>query len=476
MNSACPEESSSRVVPEEPDAEVARVDKGADVSDAGKTNHRLQLTTAAPTGEYEVGTVSLHLIDSARQDPWWSTPHARELMITVWYPAEGTHGGDLAPWMTAGALSYYRTELIQNLTDPMPPNLGFDGGMGPAPDGGPGAGDGGGGAPNSGPPPSQPPPADDSPLEVSLDGVDFPVTHARIGAPARVSGAPYPIVLYAPGFPADRETGTMLVEDLASHGYVVVTIGFTYDAPEVEFPGGRVELKRPDLDPDGSYSTVKTRVADARFVLDQLIAIAHGTNPDAERHALPARLRACMDTNKVGIFGHSLGGAAAAQSMANDARFNVGINLDGHVVPTVSINGLSDEELLKLLKEIAEKVGERPFMIMSSGGRGPDELGVLMSGFWSQLHGWRRFLSLAGAAHGSYTDEISLLYQLAQGGAIEEKGGGPVPSTRWSEIDPLRAVEIERVYIKAFFELHLRNRDNHLLDGLSGSYPEIAFH
>jgi hypothetical protein len=33
-----------------------------------------------------------------------------------------------------------------------------------------------------------------------------------------------------------REQGTALAEDLASHGYIVVTFGSTYEAFGVEFP------------------------------------------------------------------------------------------------------------------------------------------------------------------------------------------------------------------------------------------------
>jgi hypothetical protein len=52
---------------------------------------------------------------------------------------------------------------------------------------------------------------------------------------------PHPVVLCSPGPQADRAAGTVLVEQSASEGYVVVTIDHTHDAAEVEFPGQRVE-------------------------------------------------------------------------------------------------------------------------------------------------------------------------------------------------------------------------------------------
>lgn len=47
-------------------------------------------------------------------------------------------------------------------------------------------------------------------------------------------------VLYSPGAGEPRTWGTTLVQDLASRGYVVVTVDPTYEASEVEFPGGRI--------------------------------------------------------------------------------------------------------------------------------------------------------------------------------------------------------------------------------------------
>jgi hypothetical protein len=41
--------------------------------------------------------------------------------------------------------------------------------------------------------------------------------------------------------------------------------------------------------------------------------------------------------------------------------------------------------------------------------------------------------------------------------------------------DPARGVAAERAYIRAFFDLWLRDRDTHLLDGPSAELPELLF-
>lgn len=46
------------------------------------------LALPAPTGAQPVGTVSLHLVDRGRPDPWVPSEKARELMVSLWYPAE----------------------------------------------------------------------------------------------------------------------------------------------------------------------------------------------------------------------------------------------------------------------------------------------------------------------------------------------------------------------------------------------------
>lgn len=66
------------------------------------------------------------------------------------------------------------------------------------------------------------------------------LTSGHVDAPAARSGGPFPVVLYSPGAGEPRTWGTALVQDLVSRGYVVVTIDSTYEASEVEFPGGRV--------------------------------------------------------------------------------------------------------------------------------------------------------------------------------------------------------------------------------------------
>ena len=52
-----------------------------------------------PTGPCPVGTRSLWLTDTSRPDPWAAEVTARELMVSLWYPA-ATPDGRRAQYMT----------------------------------------------------------------------------------------------------------------------------------------------------------------------------------------------------------------------------------------------------------------------------------------------------------------------------------------------------------------------------------------
>jgi hypothetical protein len=414
---------------------------------------RLRLALPAPTGPSPVGTVALHLIDYARQDPFLSTPRPRELMISLWYPAgERRPWGKacarypFAPWIPPVADGLLRAQLIPA---PLVPVTLPGGGTGYEP----------------GP----------SPLPISLEGVAFPVTPARLGVPARGTPAACPVVLYSPGDEEDREFGTAQAEDLASHGYVVATIDHTYEAPEVVFPGGRIAQQ---VNPQPPQTTVlTTRIADVRFVLDALASIAARANPDAGHRPLPAGLPAALDLSRTGMFGHSLGGDTAAQVMAVDDRIIAGLDLDGTIVPAVPY---TPPQIDQLATGVGRKLSGRPFMFLCSAGvtpfqtpGQPEAAGV--PGFWRGLSGWRLFLSMTGSAHFTYTDYEAFLSQLTAAGIITASQASEVVIPYIGTIPASQAITAQRAYIRAFFDLQLRHENNHLLDGPSAWYPEIDF-
>jgi predicted dienelactone hydrolase len=362
----------------------------------------VRLTLPEPTGPLRIGTVSFHLIDRSRRDPWAPDRSSRELMIQVWYPAQRTAGHPRAPWLSP--------KIAQAVMAGLP-----------------------------------------------AGSVRLPLTHGRSGAPAH-RGRARPVLLFSHGFGADRASGTALVEDLASHGYLVVTIDHTYDAGAVEFPGGQVRMHAassppPDFDrQDDPVATkaVAVRLADTRFVMDRLAALNRGQVVDAGGRPSPEGLRGALDMSRVGMFGHSLGGATAA-AMHADSRVKAGVNLDGAMFGPVLREGL-----------------DRPFLLVGSAGHDrANDPG--WAALWTRLRGWRLELRLDGTGHSSFTDLQVLLRQHPMGlspGQVTELIG---------TIDGPRSVLIQRAYLRAFFDRHLLGRESPLLAKPSARWPEMRF-
>ncbi|MFF2073526.1 alpha/beta hydrolase family protein [Kitasatospora sp. NPDC058162] len=398
---------------------------GAVAAQGRGTERQARAWLPQPTGPYPIGTTALQLTDDGRDDPWKPGQH-RKLMVSFWYPTtRPATGDDRAPYMLPAAAEHFGSAgSIGQL------NAKFE------------------------------------PGRTDWAGIR---THARTDAPV-LPGGKRPVVLYEAGFGDPRTWGTGLVEDLASRGYVVVTVDHTYEASEVAFPDGDLAtsvfptlMSQPGLDYGALLrKMLQARVDDTRFVLDQLT----GLRQDAQ---LPAGLGASLDLDRIGMVGHSGGGSAALQTMHDDPRLKVGINLDGQLhfpradgsgiqlpLPTVAADGLN-----------------RPFLLM--GTQNPDSGSYHQQPGWDALWqhstGWHADVTLTGSRHGSYTDAQSLLPQLARQGAIS----GDQLTEDVGDIRPDRAVLATRSYVASFFDRWLRGHDDHLLDGPSPRFPEMVY-
>jgi hypothetical protein len=241
-----------------------------------------------PTGPYPAGTTSLYLEDTSRPDPWVAGVNARELMVSVWYPAVPSDGRP-APYMTPA-----ESELLLA-------SAGITG-----------------------------VPQDAlSTVRASAISDATPAGHQRS----------LPLVVLSPGFTNPRSTLTALAEDLASHGYVVAGIDHTYESHATAFPDGRIttclarEARRRD---SGFWEKVAAgRAADVSFVLGELT----GANPAWRGAGL-------IDPSRMAMAGHSVGGAAAIAAMVADSRILVGIDMDGATVAPIPDHGVSRPFLL----------------------------------------------------------------------------------------------------------------------------------
>ena len=126
-----------------------------------------------------------------------------------------------------------------------------------------------------------------------------------------------------------RELYAAQLEDLASHGYIVAAISHTYDAFAVVFPDGTdivYTSKRwptpPSLEGEANLNQLEWHADDIRFVLDQL-------NRSNEPGVSSLPFGGHLDLARVGAFGHSFGGIAAAHACQRDQRIKACLNQDG---------------------------------------------------------------------------------------------------------------------------------------------------
>src|SRR5262249_1803616 len=144
-------------------------------------------------------------------------------------------------------------------------------------------------------------------------------THARLGAPFARSLRSCPVLIFSPGGGMIKEQYTAQLEDLASHGYVVVAITHTYDGIVAALPDGRTvayDRKRwptvPSFEGELNLNQLEWHASDIRFVIDELVRL------NQERTSLPFAGR--LDLARIGAFGHSFGGMAAAHACQIDPR------------------------------------------------------------------------------------------------------------------------------------------------------------
>jgi dienelactone hydrolase len=262
-------------------------------------------------------------------------------------------------------------------------------------------------------------------------------TYAHTGADPKKGR--YPLVVLSPGLGLPRASLTFLAEDLGSRGYVVALVDHAYESSGTAFPDGRVLTCAPLCDqprpPGGGQATItKSRTKDISFVIDQL----------TDRHPAWKKARV-IATKQIGMAGHSLGGDAGAAAMGVDKRVQAGANLDGTFHPAIPVGSL----------------GKRPFLLLGSQADHVPGKDDTWDGSWPNISGWKRWLTVAGTNHTSFTD-LSIL---------EKAAGMSTPD----DLSPQRSLQITRAYVGAFFDEHLKHKKQPLLDGPTPANPEVAF-
>lgn len=377
-------------------------------------------TLPAPTGPHRIGTTSLVLVDSARGEDF--TPDStdrRRLLVRLWYPADSV-AGKPAPFLTplqARAVSGYLS---------LP--------------------------------------------SFALSHLANIASHSYPDAPLK-AGMPWPTLVFSHGYGAGYESqNTLQMEELASHGYVVVSINHPYESAVADLGTGTpvrfspprasndsvaqarsvelakslqtdedtIRLKETVASVNGLSPEVDTTIVrwtqDTRFVVDRL-----GWLGGASGRASAVQFDNHLDNVRLGVFGMSLGGATALSFCIEDIRCAAGINLDGITHGAAVDSAVS-----------------APFFFATNG-----EVRHMHDVFYQRAKGPKWLMTVSHTKHVNFTDLSVISPVLARLGFV-----GTIPPDR------MRA--IMNTTVRAFFDEHIKGLPPTSLSDLRGQFPEIS--
>jgi len=378
-----------------------------------------------PSGPYSVGTRNLYFIDTDRPETFTPDPNDhREVYARVWYPAETQTGKKPVSYAESAK---ERGRILTRHT-PFPSFI--------------------------------------------FDHLFLVETHSYRDAEMLKGRQRFPIVIFSHAYWGGILQNTVLMEELAGHGYIVVSIGHAHETPYfIEMDGTlkafdpfneeyqlrsterkaakHIEQKivqtqnRQELEllfrdicdqRPKSIASVRIWADDISFIIDELEKM------NSENKMFTGRL----DTDRIGVFGHSMGGTASGQVCLTDKRCKAGINMDG-----IQLGDMLERNL------------SRPFMFMHHDNVGASNK-MLNRIFFERSEGPAYLVLIRGARHMNFSD-----FSLYGYGSIARLSGVI------GEIDGKRCMVILSDYVLAFFNKHLKGQDSGLLDGFSPEYPEV---
>jgi hypothetical protein len=374
-----------------------------------------------PSGPYQIGTLTSHWVDTSRHELFSTDPHAhRELMAQIWYPVKGDTSSAHVPYVQdASALS---SAVARALHLP-----GF-----------------------------------------TFDYFQDITTNAIPSAPVANDEPSYPVLIFLTGITGYRQSNTFQVEELVSHGYIVVGIDQPYAAATVVFPNGHqiTGWTRDQMQPliQQSLSPVANApmlggqaltngimpyfAQDVSFTLDQLTAL----NKAVPNGLLTGRL----DLQRVGTFGISLGAMVASEACHQDARLKACLMMDAAMPADVVQAGLRHPSMW------ITRPADTMRLENWSEADIAQTLTTMQAVFNKEPAGDGYYVSVPGMFHVNFTDApyfTPLAPLLGFAGPINAQ----------------RGFDIINAYSLAFFDQHLEGHPATLLDGPTKQFPEVLF-
>ncbi|KAI1114254.1 hypothetical protein F5Y14DRAFT_415207 [Nemania sp. NC0429] len=254
--------------------------------------------------------------------------------------------------------------------------------------------------------------------------------------------ASYPTILFGPGGAGPPTEGsTILLAELASHGYTVVGLDHPFEQPFLRYPNGSAVF---GVDIDVNSVEVVGAIYDTRLV-DNAVFLRRFP-------ALVRELGAPFNARVFGLLGYSFGGAATLGTMLDEEdnfHLAAALNIDGPLWGRTTDNS-SAVDL------------RRPVLLLGEA--------ELIPPAWSTFAAWQtgpyfRKIQIDGTTHHDFSDDT--FWKTVEPGVDLSVG----------TIDGLRQTEITNTVIRAFFDHAILGRHGEdVLYGPSTEWPELTYY
>ena len=304
--------------------------------------------------------------------------------------------------------------------------------------------------------------------EDSAGVLDRISSNAYWNAPANHAHGAFPILLFSPGGGEQPLFYSTLLEEISSHGYVVVAVPEPFDTPVIPLPDGRIltsdqmaklckqdeACKKAISGGESAIQEVTDKLKDNR-ARDMIFTLTQLEQVNLENPLLAG----VLDLEKVGVFGHSYGGASSVRVAQLDDRIDAVAVLDSDiflVIPEDS-EALSQAVMYMTASNIDANVQELEEI---------SKRNTLAAAYLGKSTPYY-FINIAGTTHQSFQSDAMFL-------APYISIGGESVTLNASNTTPARVTQVISTYVTVFFDQHLTGVEQALLTGSSDSYPEVT--
>jgi len=284
------------------------------------------------------------------------------------------------------------------------------------------------------------------------------ITQSVKGVEILNDGQKFPLIIYSSGAGGNRFSNTQQIEELVSHGYVVLAIDHAF-LVDSHFPDGR-KIKAFDFDEDFSdlsreefmqKISLGIRIKDMLSSLEKLKEMSRDST-----HAFFNRI----DFENIGLFGWSIGGAAVGEICLSHPEFKAGVNLDGWDWMEMNDSSHFQTPFLYVQSDRKE-VGWKELLVAGVRKKTFEEREELQEEYENQLMDLSETdvyrIRIEGSMHSNFRDHG--FFRLGQLGSR----------------NPEEITEISNRYLLAFFKQYLKDQDQPILEENWGKEEKIEF-